>query len=101
MSNHQQDDSFYQQVVHKFEEEKQRIDSCNNNHLYKMIELNKETDIETFHFMSIEEAELATKLIFEFCKEYGYTYGHVCCGGKGHCVTKPKEKISDEIVITI
>lgn len=59
-----------------FEKEKEKINA------------NSKYNEETFHFDSTEEAEAATKLIYDYCHEKGYHYSHICCGGKGHQINK-------------
>ena len=88
-----------------FEKEKKRIKSINKEENMKGFKSNYMQiidkigdNVETFHFETVEQAHIATKLVFDYCNENGYEYSHICCGGRGHLI---KKKELSKIVITI
>jgi len=50
----------------------------------------EQSPIDTFHFQSELDANSAIPLVFRFCEEQEYEYGHRCCRGKGHVIRKNK-----------
>lgn len=87
------DNSLYQKVVQIFEYEKKKIESHNNGDFCRMMKIDMYDDcnIETFHFETEAESELAKKLILDFCAENGYNYSHACCDLKGHQIKKKRK----------